>query len=271
MTTLWPIMLITFKDGIRNRAIYGIFLLALMLLIANFLLCSMIPREVGKVAVDIALSTVYFSGLLLVFFVGINLMAKDLDKRTIYMVISRPISRSQYIVGKFFGMALLIIAAMVFLSIFAILSIYVIKLSYPGFYQRFSWPVILLALAFSVLPLILLSALSFLFASFTTSSFITLVLTMIAYIIGRSSYEVKALLESPVVAAGTQPSPITVTLVQIAYYLFPNLSIFDIKTQAAHDLPLASSYILWAILYFIVYTSLAVAGAALFFRRREFP
>lgn len=270
MTTLWPLALITFKEGIRNRAIYGIFLMALMLLIVNFLLCSMIPREVGKVAVDIALSTVYFSGLLLVFFVGINLMAKDLDRRTIYMVISRPISRPQYIVGKFFGMALLIVAAMFFLSIFAVLSIFLIKLSYPGYSPRFSWSMVLLTLAFSVLPLILLSALSFLFASFTSSSFVTLVLTMIAYIIGRSSYDVKAMVESPE-AAGIHPSTVTVKLVEIAYYLFPNLSVFDIRTQAAHDLPVAPSYILWAILYGVVYTSLAVACAALFFRRREFP
>jgi Cu-processing system permease protein len=270
MKTLLPITLITFKEGIRNKAIYGIFLMALMLLIVNFLLCSMIPREVGKVAVDIALSTVYFSGLLLVFFVGINLMAKDLDKRTIYMVISRPISRSQYIVGKFFGMTLLIIAAMALLCAFAVLSIFMIKLTYPGYYQRFSWPMVLLALSFSVMPLILLSAMSFLFASFTSSSFVTLVLTMISYIIGRSSYDVKALVESPG-AAGIHSSPITVKLVQIAYYLFPNLSVFDIRTQAAHDLPLASSYIAWTILYGVVYTSLVVVVAALIFRRREFP
>jgi ABC-type transport system involved in multi-copper enzyme maturation permease subunit len=270
MTTLWPIALITFKEGIRNRAIYGIFLIALMLLITNFLISGMIPREVGKVAVDIALSTAHFSGLLLVFFVGINLMAKDLDKRTIYMVISRPISRSQYMVGKFFGMALLIIAAMVFLSIFAALSIFVIKLYYPGYFPRFSWSMVLLAMSFSILSLILLSALSFLFASFTTSSFITLVLTMMAYLIGRSSYDVKVLVESPQ-AASVHPSPVIVKLVQIAYYLFPNLSVFDFRTQAAHDLPVAPSYILWVLLYGAVYTSLVMTGAAIFFRRRELP
>ncbi len=270
MTTLWPITLITFKEGIRNRSIYGIFLMALMLLIVNFLICSMVPREIGKVAIDIALSTVYFSGLLLVFFVGINLMAKDLDKRTVYMVICRPISRSQYIIGKFFGRVLLIIATMVFLSIFAVLSIYAIKMSYPGYYPRFSWSMVLLALSFSVLSLILLSALSFLFATFTTSSFITLVLTIIAYIIGRSLYDVKALVESPE-AANIHPSPLTVKLVQIAYYLFPNLSFFDIKTQAAHDLPIALSYIGWVVLYGVVYTTLVIAVAALIFRRRELP
>jgi ABC-type transport system involved in multi-copper enzyme maturation permease subunit len=270
MTTLWPIALITFKEGIRSRAIYGIFLMALILMIVNFLLCSMIPHEVGKVAVDIALDTVSFSGLLLVFFVGINLMAKDIDKRTIYMVISRPVSRPQYIIGKFFGMALLIISTMFFLCIFAVLSIFLIKLSYGSYFPRFSWLKILLALSFSILPLILLSAMSFLFASFTSSSFITLVLTVISYIIGRSSYDVKALVESPA-AVGIHPSWITVKLVQIAYYLFPNLSIFDIKMQAAHDLPLPLSYLVWVVLYGLVYTSLAIAGAAVFFRRRELP
>lgn len=269
MTQLWPISLITFKEGVRNRAIYGIFLMALMLLISNFLFCSMIPREVGKVAVDIALSTVYFSGLLLVFFVGINLMAKDLDKRTIYMVISRPISRPQYIIGKFFGMVFLIIASILFLSIIAGLSIVLIKLSFPGYFPRFSWTAVLLAQSFSALSLILLSALSFLFSSLTSSSFLTLVLTMISYIIGRSSYDVKALVEST--SGGINPSPVLVKLVQIAYYLFPNLSVFDIKNQAAHNLPLAPSYIVWCVLYGVVYTCLVITIAALLFRRREFP
>ena len=187
------------------------------------------------------------------------------------MVISRPISRSQYIIGKFFGMALLIVATMVFLSVFAVLSIFLLKLTYPTFFDRFSWPKVLLALPFTVLPLILLSAMSFLFASFTSSSFVTLVLTMISYIIGRSSYDVKALVESATTVGGIHPSSITVKLVQIAYYLFPNLSLFDIKTQAAHDLPLSSSYLAWVLLYGLVYTSLAVFGAALLFRKKEFP
>ena len=107
MTVLWPITLITFKEGIRNRAVYGISLLALLLFGANFLVAGMMPRDVGKVAVDFALSTISLSGILLVLFIGINLLAKDIDRRTIYMVLARPISRSQYIIGKFFGMCLL--------------------------------------------------------------------------------------------------------------------------------------------------------------------
>lgn len=270
MTALWPIVLITFKEGIRNRALYAISLIALLLLVANFLISGMIPREIGKVAVDIALSTVSVSGLLLVLFIGINLMAKDLDKRTIYMVLSRPISRPYYIIGKFFGMVLLIVTTTFFLSVFAVLSIFMIKLSYPAYSLRISWPLVLLALSFITLSLILLSALSFLFASFTTSSFTTLVLTVIAYVIGHSISDVKTLVEASQFV-DIRPSVVTVRLIQIAYYLFPNLSIFDIKMQAAHALPLTSSYIFWSLVYGLVYTTLAIAGTALVFRRRELP
>jgi Cu-processing system permease protein len=270
MISLWPLAVITFKEGIRNRAIYGITIIALLLLVANFLISGMIMQEIGKVAVDMALSTVSFSGLLIVLFVGINLMAKDLDKRTIYMVLSRPISRSQYIVGKFLGMSLLILATVIFLSLFAAASILLIKMTYHGYFPRFSWPLVILALSFTALTLLLLTSLSFLFSSFTSTSFITLVLTVISYIIGQSLSDVKALVEAPEVV-GIHVSPVTVKIVQAAYYLFPNLSLFDIKTQAAHGLFPTPSYIFWVVIYGLVYTTLSITFAALIFRRREFP
>jgi Cu-processing system permease protein len=269
MTVLWPVAFITFKEGIRTRALYGISLLALLLLAANFLISDMIPQEVGKVAVDMALSAVSLSGLLLVLFVGINLMAKDLDKRTIYMVLSRPISRSQYIVGKFIGMVLLIVTTIAVLSIFAVGSVIMIKSLYPNYFGRFSLPLIFQALFFTTLMLILLSALSFLFASFTSTSFITLVLTVIVYIIGQSLSDVKALVEAPQ-AAGIKVSSITVKAVQGAYYLFPNLSFFDIKTQAAHGISIPLSSTVWIILYGLIYTVLSISLAALIFRKKEF-
>lgn len=270
MIALWPIAVITFKEGIRNRAVYGISIFALLLLGANLLISGMIMQEVGKVAVDMALSTISFAGLLLVLFIGINLMAKDLDKKTIYMVLSRPISRFQYILGKFLGMTLLILVTLSVLSIFAALSILMVKMSYPGYFPRFSWSMVLLAISFASLMLILLSALSFLFASFASTSFITLVLTIITYIIGQSISDVKALVEAPQVV-GIQVSPLTVKVVQIAYYIFPNLSLFDIKTQAAHGLAVSPSYIFWVVSYGFIYTCIAIILAAIIFRRREFP
>jgi ABC-type transport system involved in multi-copper enzyme maturation permease subunit len=270
MNVLWPIAAITFKEGIRNRAIYGISLFALMLLGVNLLVSNMAPHDIGKVAVDMALSTVSFSGLLVVLFVGINLMAKDLDRRTIYMVLSKPISRSEYIVGKFTGIVLLLLTTVIFISFFASVSLFILKAAYAAYFPRFSWSLALLGLLFITLMLILLSALSFLFASFSSTSFITLVLTIISYLIGQSLSDIKALIETAQI--GNQAvSPVTVRVVQVAYYLFPNLSFFDIKTQVAHGLPMPISTVFWTVLYGVVYTALAITAASLIFRKKEFP
>lgn len=267
---IFPIAAITFKEGIRNRAIYGITIVALMMVAVNFVISEMIMRDVGKVAVDIALSTVSFSGLLLVFFVGINLMAKDLDKKTIYMVLARPISRTHYICGKFLGMVGLILASSGVQSVFAGTSLFLLQRLYPAYFQRFSWPMLALALLFIVMMLILLSALSFLFAALTSTSFVALVLTIISYLIGTSLTDVKALVESPK-ASGIDPSPVTVKVVQIAYYLFPNLSFFDIKTQAAHALMIPFAHICWTLLYGLAYTAIVITITCIVFNKREFP
>jgi len=270
MSMLWPIARITFKEGTRNRSFYGISLIALIMMGAAFLISGMVMRDVGKVAVDMALSTVSFAGLLLVLFVGIDLMAKDLDKRTIYMVLARPISRQQYIVGKFVGISLLIVVTVFLLSVFAAISISTIKWANPDYFPRFSWGPVFVAEAFIALSLSLLSALSFLFASFASTSFITLILTIISYIIGQSMSTVKTLVENPQ-TAGITVSPVTVKLVQVAYYLFPNLSLFDIKTQAAHGLAIPMTYIIWTLCYGIVYICLVIVFAAFLFRKKEFP
>lgn len=270
MNVLWPIAVITWKEGIRNRAIYGISLFAFMLLGLNLLVANMAPRDVGKVAVDMALSTISFSGLLVVLFVGINLMAKDLDKKTIYMVLSKPISRSEYILGKFIGIVLLLLATVAFISFFALGCLFVLKSAYAMYFPRFSWALVFLGIFFIMIMLIILSALSFLFASFSTTSFITLVLTIISYLIGESLSDIKALLETAR-TTGESVSPITMQVVQAAYYLFPNLSFFDIKLQAAHGLSLPLSTVLWTILYGVVYAALAITAASIIFRKKEFP
>jgi ABC-type transport system involved in multi-copper enzyme maturation permease subunit len=267
---LWPVALVTFREGIRNRAMFGISLFAFLFLGASLVISSMIPQEVGKVVVDMALSTISFSGLLLVLFVGINLMAKDLDKRTIYMVLSRPISRPQYLAGKFLGIVLLIIATVALVSLFAVGTIALNKFWYPNYFPRFSWFLVFVAIFFSTVSLILLSALSFLYASFVSNSFVTLVLTVISYLIGHAIHDVKALVEAPQ-TAGIEVSQVTMKLVQAAYYIFPNLSMFDVKLQAAHGLEIPLAQMAWTLSYGFVYTLIVMVLAGLIFNRREFP
>lgn len=269
MKNVWPVAFITFREGIKNRVIFGIFIITLMLFAAIAVISTLFMRDVVKVAVDMSLSTVTFSGLLTILFVGVNLYSKDLDKRTIYMVISRPVSRVEYMVGKFFGIIFLLLTVVAFLSILSSVPVLLSKQYYFDLESRFSWALFFLAAAYIFLKLAVVTSIITLFASFTSNSFITLVLSLVAYIIGQSAEGVKELIASTVDVGHV--SPVLKTAVNIAYYVFPDLPAFDLKTQAAHGIWVTYSYCLWTLLYAVFYMAIAVAISTLVFRRREFP
>ena len=265
----WAVALITFKEGIKNRVIFGIFIIALLLFTATTLITTLFMRDIVKVAVDLSLSTVSFAGLLTLFFVGVNLFSKDIDKRTIYMVISRPISRSQYLVGKFLGLLLLALTVGFLLGALSVLPVIMSKRFYYYTEARFAWDVFFIAVVYIFIKLAIVSSIITFFASLTSNSFMTLVLAMVTYLIGESTEGVRSLLTSGIEAQTV--SPLLSTLVNIAYYVFPNMSAFDLKTQAAHGLSISFAYMSWTALYALVYITAVVAAGTLFFRRREFP
>lgn len=269
MNRVWPLAVVTFKEGIRNRSLYGIALFALLMLGASQLVCTMIMRDVGKVAIDMALSTVSFCGLLIVLFVGINLMAKDFDRKTIYMVLSRPISRTCYVWGKFLGLSLLIVSTTSILSIFSFISIFTARVLYPTYFMRFSASTLIISIVYIILSLLLLSALCFFFSSFASSSFLVLILAVISWLIGQSSADLQKLLDVQS-SVGISVPPFIAKLVTVVFYVFPNFALFDIKLAAAHALPLAPLSVLWVILYAVVYVVMILIVAAWIFGRREF-
>lgn len=269
MTAVWSVALITFKEGIKNRVIFGIFIIALLLFAATTTVTTLFMRDIVKVAVDLSLSTVSFAGLLTLLFIGVNLFGKDLDKRTIYMVISRPISRSEYLVGKFIGIVLLAFAVVAFLGILSVVPVILSKRFYYYPEARFDWWIYFIAVVYIFIKLAVVSAVITLFASFTSNSFIALVLSLVVYFIGQSTEGVRLLLTAQV--EKVEVSPILSYMVDIAYYIFPNISVFDLKIQAAHGLSIGPSYIIWTALYAVFYIVIVLSLGALAFRRREFP
>jgi ABC-type transport system involved in multi-copper enzyme maturation permease subunit len=269
MNGIMGLAYITFKEGIKNRAIFGIFIMALLMLSAVVTLTGLFMRDIVKVAADLSLATISFSGLLMTLFIGANLLAKDIDKRTIYMVISRPVSRSQYTIGKFFGLFLLVLAAVAFLGLLSALPVYFAGQGDPNPQSIFKWSVYAVAILFIALKLVLLASIIIFFSSITSTSFITLVLTIATYLIGSTNEIVKGILDAKM--EGVHISAPLAVVIKFVYYVFPNLSAFDFKIQAAHGLPVPLGYLFWIFSYWLLYTSIMIAGAALIMRRREFP
>lgn len=270
MKRIWPITKITFLEGVRNRALFGIGVLALLMCGGNILISSMVMREVGKVAVDVGLATTGFSGLLLLLFVTIHQFASDLDQKTLYMILARPVSRTHYLLGKYFGMVLLICAAMLILALAMMFTVGFVWLGSPDYFDRISWPLVSFAVLLNMLQLLLLSAVSFFFSSFASSSFITLILTLVTYFIGHVLSSVKQILQSAD-QIGIQVSDFTIKIIEASSWIFPNLALFDIRTQAAHGLWPNATYFVTAVSYAVIYIFMVTLAAVIIFRRREFP
>ena len=133
MSNIFLIARVTFKECIRNKALYGIFLLGLLLFTANIIISAMFSWELGKVAVDVGMSVVSFSGLIIIFFLSINAFSNDIERKTIYLILSRPVSKSQYLMGKYIGLGLIIVLSSSILGICAALSFKLSTIGHEAF------------------------------------------------------------------------------------------------------------------------------------------
>lgn len=265
MLQIWLLARITFKEGVRNRVLIGILFFAILLSLLNLVVAQMFTYDLSKVSVDLGLSMVSIAGLAVIFFMGINLLARDFEKRTIYMVISRPIARWQYVIGKYLGLMLMVGVSVAVLGCFAAASVKIIMFLAPAFVPPgFSWGVFILSLLFSLLSLLIITALAQLFTSVTTSSYIALLLTACAYFIGQNVEMVRKMF-----ATQDDLSIPFKILINTVTWIFPNLSVFDLKTAAGYGLPLDPVSMIWVAVYGISYVCIVLILTIFIFQRRE--
>lgn len=265
MEQIWLLSKITFKEGVRNRILLGILLVAVIFSAFNLIFSQMFAHDISKVSVDLGLSTVSLSGLAVIFFMGINLLAKDFEKRTIYMVLSRPIARWQYIFGKFLGLALMVGTAVAILGVVAAIGVKISMVMAPKFVPaNYSWNVFFLSIGFCFLSLMILTALAQLFTCLTTSSYIALLITACCYFIGQN---VEFIRKSFLGEKGV--SVLYYYLIELVTWLFPNLQAFDLKTAAGYGLVLDPTDLLWTVVYGLSYIGIILLLTVLVFQRRE--
>jgi len=236
MNPIWLIMKITFKEGIRSRILFGITVLAVLLFASNVVITNLFSLEVGKVMIDLAFAALSLAGLSLIFFLGIGLLSQDIHTKTVYMIIGRPVTRSQYIMGKFGGMALLLLVVMFILGTLALLSFAIgcTFLQGSGLPRNFSWITLLAALGFRFLSLLVVLSFAFFFTIISSSMYLAMLFSVCIYFIGSSIETiVRVLLKGQFIEVSSS----YVSLMKGISWLFPNLSAFDLKANLAYGLP----------------------------------
>ena len=265
-----PIALVAgavFRESVRDRVPYSMVVFAVLLMAASYLIAQMTAGQDLKIVKDLGLASIAIFGLLIAVFIGIGLVWKEVDRRSIYSVLAKPIRRSEFILGKYAGLALTLAVnvSVMTLAFYAVLAYLDTQFSDR---VRGSWPApatdpaMLKAIALIFVELLLVTAVA-LFLSTFSSPFLSAALTFGLWIIGHFNTDLRnfeAVVESRPVAY----------MARALYYVLPNFGAFDVKTQVVHALPVPASYVATTALYGVVYTGVLVTAAILIFSRRDF-
>ena len=268
MHHIWLIMKVTFKDGIRSRVLFGITILSVLLFAANVVITNLFSLDVGKVMIDIGFAALSLAGLSVIFFLGIGMLSQDIHNKTVYMIVSRPVTRAQYIIGKFGGLVLILLVVMAILGTLAMISFVAgsILLQGPGLPRHFSWPILLTTLFFHFLSLMVILSIAFFFTIISSSMYLAMLFTFCVYFIGNSLETiVKVLVKGEFIT----PSQFYVILMKGISWLFPNLAAFDMKATLAYGLPQNPTYLLWTGLYGFSYIWIVILLTLMVFRQKD--
>ncbi|PZV10092.1 MAG: ABC transporter permease [Leptolyngbya sp.] len=244
-----------FREVIRDRVLYLIGLFSLFLVACFRLLPEVAAATENKIILDLGLAAMQLLGLVVAVFVGTGLVNKEIEKRTVLVLMAKPISRTEFIVGKQVGLT-----AVLAVLVAAMTAIFIALLAF----NRVAYPLddLLVSSLFLWLQLSLIAAIAIAFGVFTGTLLATL-LTFMVFLMGSFS--------ANLVALGAQSKDATITAVTRNLYLvLPDLSRLDLKNQAVYGLVPPLTTLLQNAGYGVLYIILLLAIAALLFSRRQF-
>lgn len=257
--------LATLRGFLRDRVFQGIMVISCLFLVIPAI-SNISIRQISEMSISLSLSLSSFVLLLLAVFLGGTTLWRDIERRYTYSVLGLPLSRSDYLLGRFLGVVLCLLLAAFVLSMGATLSIILVSHAYPPD-RPLRWLNIALALSFDALKYILLVSLAFLFSSLSTSFFLPVFGTISFFWLGSVSQQVYNYLHSPL---GADTTPLVRNSATLLYYIIPNFTPFNLKSQAVYSLDLSIHGVLLTTGYGVLLITILLSLACMIFSRREF-
>mgnify|MGYP001826291249 FL=1 len=260
-------MAVAIKGGIRDRVLAAIMVVGLLLLLTTPVVALFSMRQVLALATSYSLSIISLMGLLLTLFMTMGLLARDLEQRNVYTVCSLPISRSTYLLGKFLGFAFLMLLAVVILGCFSAVALFVLERIYPTA-RAFAWVGFVVGLWYQYWVFLIVGAIVVLFSTVATSHFLPLALSVGLYFGGYSAEAVRYFIRSS--AGQKELGPAVKFFGNVVYWILPNFSLFDLKSQIIYGVALNARELLLTQTYALSYLAVLLILSTLSFSRREF-
>jgi ABC-type transport system involved in multi-copper enzyme maturation permease subunit len=247
----------TFREAVRDRVLYNLVLFVLLLTAAAIFIGELSGGQERKIIVDLGLSAMLLFGVFIAIFVGVGLVYKEIERRTIYAIFSKPVGRGEFIVGKYLGLCLTLLVNVIVMATGVSLALMYVNRGWDPLIATM-WPAVLLI----YVELMILTGVALLFSSFSSPA-LSALLTFFVFIIGHFSADLKSL-------ATSMGSTGARWLFTALYYLLPNLSNFSFITPAAHGRTPELSFVLATLVYALIYITIILAMATLVFSRRNF-
>jgi ABC-type transport system involved in multi-copper enzyme maturation permease subunit len=247
----------TFKEAVRDKVLYNLIVFALLMIGCAILFGTISVGIQQIIVIDLGLSSISVFGLIMAIFIGIGLVSKEIERRTIYHILSKPVRRVEFIVGKYLGLILTLVINTTVMTVGFYLALFYQKRSLDAGDLR-----TLAAIYFILLQLAIVVGLAVFFSCISTP-ILSAVFTFCVYVIGHFLSEMRLLgplTESGVIKMATGA----------LYYLLPNLSDFDFITRAAHGEKVSGVLLLSNSLYALLYVTVLISASILIFEEREF-
>src|SRR6266849_3017314 len=246
----------TFREAVRDRVLYNLVFFALLMIGAAIAVGQISIGIEQIVIVSLGLSAISVIGLLMSVFLGVALVSKEMDKRTLYSLLAKPLRRWEFLLGKFGGLVLTLAVNTAAMALGLLLAMLYVKHSLER-----SDATVLVAVYFILLKLALVVALALLFSCFTTP-LLAILFTAGLYIVGLYVQELR---EMPLEVM----SPAMTVFTKWLSYLLPNFENFNVMAMAAHGRAVPGALILQNTLYTVVYCTIVLAIASVVFSRRN--
>ena len=244
-----------FKESIRDRVLYGIAGFALLLVASSILIGQITAGQDLKIIKDLGLATIEIAGALMTIFIGVGLVAREIDRRSIFALLAKPLPRWEFIAGKYLGLCGTLFVNVLIMGVGVSLALLYVKgssLIGP------SW----VAIALIYFELMIVTSVAILFSSFSTPS-LSALLTFLVFIIGHLSASLRDL-------AVTLQSKAAAYILEAIYFLLPNLSLFSFRTEAALGISPGGPAIIGALAYALCYIAIVLTVSIVVFTRRDF-
>lgn len=243
----------TFRETVRERVLYNLVFFAILMTLSGLLLGQLSIRQDEKIIKDIGLASVDLFGTLIAIFIGVGLVSKEIERRSLYPLLAKPLTREEFFLGKFAGLAFTLLVNVSVMTVGIYLTLLATGRPADLLLLRAIYPLFL--------GLLLVVSLAMLFST-VTSSALAAVCTVGLLLGGRFSDVVKNMRE---VAPGTPA-----WLVDFLYYALPNFRNFDFKDRVAYGDPVPFAVLTWVTAYAAAYIGLVLGVGLLSFRSRDF-